>query len=342
MFGKSPPSDICPKHNAPYSFVCSAPSCPTPLFCELCSKSDPQHLPTHKIFLIPLGEFLNTQNGKLSQKLIPVLNQMLSELDQKNNIFYQKTEGEIKEIDIDFATLFKVFFNLSEAAKTFLKDNMKIQSKKATEKLSSLKKLLKDMHDQENSKNENFLTNLFSKDTDKLEAKTIEELVNKLLTRNVIANKLRSEIMVLAQEIESNQPASYKKNEQARKLFEEIKENFEKSCKEMYRQFKMLVQGGDPTDLRKSIFAMKKSLVGPPQTVSIDLDVKNDRNSMASSMVKSFKPSKSKFINIFINFILLVTSFKKLASFPEISNPNIQRALSKFGQLNFNSEVLFN
>lgn len=305
MFAKPPPSEVCPKHSSSYSFVCSAPSCPTPLFCEQCSKSDPQHLPTHKVFLIPLGEFLNTQNGKLSQKLIPVLNQMLTELDQKNNICFQKAEGEIKEIDIDFATLFKVFFNLSESAKTFLKDNIKIQSKKNSEKLATLKKLLKDILEQENSKkNDGFLNNLFSKDIDKIEAKTVEELVEKLLTRNFIANKLRSEIMNLAQEIENNQPASYKKNEQARKLFEEIKDNFEKSCKEMYRQFKMLVQGGDPTDLRKSIFAMKKSLVGPPQTVSIDLDVKNERTSMSSSIVKSFKPSKTKLYQDFIIFVI--------------------------------------
>lgn len=303
-------SSDCPRHpKTAYLYVCTHPNCQqAPLFCDQCLKTDNSHTSTHKNFFFTLTDFLNTQNGKLSIRLYPSLNQTLLELDRRAGMLSQSIENDIKEVDIDFAALFKIFFNISESAKNYLKDFLRSENKKIIEKITLLKKSLKDLQDNESQKpSPGFLNTLLSRDPDKIEANSLEELVQKLLNRNQNANKLRGDILTMGSELDNGIiPSKYKKSEGGKKIFEEIKEEFDKSCKEMYRQFKQLIQGGDPADLRKSIFAQKKTI----NTVSIDLSAGRRSNS-------------PKLPNI-----------RQIRQFPEITNPNVSRALSKFGPLN--------
>lgn len=265
----------CPKHpKNQVIFVCSMQGCNFGnLICDTCIKTEPQHTSMHKHYIYNLNDFLNHQNTKISIKLLPSLNQTIIDLEKKVTFYSQHIETEIQEIDRDFAILFKIFFNASETTKNFLKDNIKSDLKKINDKLALVKKGLKDVSDQESpKKSESFLSNLLSKDPDKIEANSQLELITKLIAKNQVMNRIRADILGLSTELDSttNNPIKYKKNEQSIKLYEEIKENFDKSCKDMYRQFKLLFEGGEPSDMRKSIFTMKKSL--QPQTISIDLD----------------------------------------------------------------------
>ena len=68
----------------------------------------------------------------------------------------------------------------------------------------------------------------------------------------------------------------------------------------MYRQFKMMIEGGDQNDLRKSIFTnnMKKSMQ-PTQTITIDLSRSQMLNSSSSTSslknsIASFEKGKNK------------------------------------------------
>lgn len=128
-----------------------------------------------------------------------------------------------------------------------------------------------------NKKSDSFLDKIFSKNSDKIESSNMEEVVMKLIQRNQTTNKLRADILVLQSDVEAvlQNKIKYKKNEQAKKLYDDIKDSFDKSCKEMYRQFKAMIEGGDQNDLRKSIFTMKKSF-GSSQTITIDLSSKGN------------------------------------------------------------------
>jgi len=209
---------------------------------------------------------------------LPSLTQTVTDIEKKISSYSQHLETETQEIDRDFAALFKIFFNASETTKNFLKDNIKNELKKINEKLSVLKKSLKDINEQDPPKKETFLPNFLTKDPDKIEASSTEELITKLIVKNQPFNRLRAEIVGFNLEIDSttNNPIKYKKNDQAKKFYEDIKENFDKSCKDMYRQFKLLIEGGELSDMKKSIFTMKKSL--QPQTISIDLDSVANKN----------------------------------------------------------------
>ena len=134
MSAPSPPKPLfCKKHPTfPIKFVCSFGSCANsnPLICENCMKFEPQHIQTHKPFIYPYTEFLTIQNAKPSVKLLPLLTQILMEIDKKVLLYSQHCEGEVQEIDRDFAALFKSFFSVSETSKNFLKDHVKSEIKK--------------------------------------------------------------------------------------------------------------------------------------------------------------------------------------------------------------------
>jgi len=166
---------FCKKHPTfSIKFVCSFGSCASsnPLICENCMKFEPQHIQTHKPFIYPYTEFLTIQNAKPSAKLLPLLTQILQEIEKKVSLYSQHCEGEVQEIDRDFATLFKTFFSVSETSKNFLKDHVKSEIKKVNEKLSAYKKTLKDLTETDGGasqgKKTDFLATIFSKDNDKL------------------------------------------------------------------------------------------------------------------------------------------------------------------------------
>lgn len=282
----------CSKHQKSLIIlVCSMQGCNFGnLICESCIKTEPQHTSMHKNYIFNLNDFLNHQNTKISAKLLPSLSQTVIDLEKKITFYSQHIETEIQEIDRDFSILFKIFFNASETTKNFLKDNIRNDLKKINEKLSQLKKNLKDVGDQESpKKTDSFFNNIFAKDPDKIEAASTTELIIKLITKNQSMNKLRADILTFNGEVEAttNNPIRYKKNEKSTKLYEEIKENFDKSCKEMYRQFKLLFEGGDSSDMRKSIFTMKKSL--GPQTINIDLDSTSSKDKEQNEGMKFLK-----------------------------------------------------
>lgn len=273
----------CSKHmKSQVLFVCSMYGCNFgSLICDNCIKIDPQHTSLHKNYIYNLNDFLNHQNNRLSTKLIPSLSQTLIDIEKKISFYTQHIETETQEIDRDFATLFKIFFNASETTKTFLKENIKNELKRFSDKLIVLKGSLKDIGDQESpKKSDSFLPNFLTKDPDKIEAASLNELISKLIIKNQPFNRVRADVVGLNNDIDSSttNPIKYKKNDQAKKLYEEIKENFDKSCKDMYRQFKLLIEGGEQADMRKSIFTMKKSLQPQPQTISIDLDAVANKN----------------------------------------------------------------
>jgi len=329
---------FCKKHpNYPIKFVCSYGSCipSSPFICENCLKLDSQHIQTHKPFIYPYTEFLTLQTSKPSAKLLPLLTQILQEIEKKVSLYSQHCEGEVQEIDRDFATLFKTFFSVSETSKNFLKDHVKSEIKKVSEKLSSYKKTLKELVETDGgsslAKKADFLVNMFTKDNEKsLEALSPEDLIPKLITKNQNSNKLRGDLVLLQTDIENmlQNKVKYKKNEQTKKLYDEIKQEFERSCKDMYRQFKAMIEGGDQNDLRRSIFTMKKSLLPTQtQTITIDLSLPNKtmRNSTAfdqrTSIITANEPN-----------------FKRINAFPEIKNPKVLDAISKFGGYNMKQE----
>ena len=332
----NPKQLFCKKHPTyPIKFVCSYGSCTSAaLICENCLKFDTQHIQTHKPFIYPYTEFLTIQNSKPSLKLLPLLNQILQEIEKKVSLYSQHCEGEVQEIDRDFATLFKTFFSVSETSKNFLKDHVKSEIKKVNEKLSAYKKNLKELVDQDGGssqgkKTTDFIINIFSKDTDKgLEGLSPEDLIPKLITKNLGCNKLRGDLVLLQTDIETmlQNKVKYKKNEQAKKLYDEIKQEFERSCKDMYRQFKAMIEGGDQNDLRRSIFSMKKSLMpSQTQTITIDLSVPNR---MKQSTTLDQRPSIG----------LFEANFKRINVFPEIKNQLVLEAISKFGGYNMKQE----
>ena len=284
MFSHKTPE--CQKHpKTQVLFICSLQGCNFGNFiCDNCIKTEPHHTSIHKNYIFNINDFLNHQNTRISLKLLPSLNQTIIDIEKKISLYSQHIETETQEIDRDFAALFKIFFNASETTKNFLKDNIKNELKRLSDRMVALKKNLKDTSESEPPrKNESFLQNLLSKDPDKIEASSTEELINKLITKNLPFNRLRADVIGFNYEVDSttSNPIKYKKNDQAKKLYEEIKENFEKSCKDMYRQFKLLIEGGEPSDMRKSIFTMKKNVT---QTISIDLDtVSKNTNSPPSN-----------------------------------------------------------
>lgn len=297
-------------------------------------KFDTLHLQTHKPYIYPYNEFLNLQTVKPSAKLLPLLTQILQEIEKKVALYSQHCEGEVQEIDRDFATLFKTFFAVSETSKNFLKDHVKSEIKKVNERLSGCKKILKEIVDSEGTSSNSlgskmdFFLNIFSKDGDKsaLDGVNPEDLIPRLIQKNQGANKLRGDLVLLQTEIESmlQNKVKYKKNEDAKRLYDEIKQEFERSCKDMYRQFKAMIEGGDQNDLRRSIFTMKKSIF-PSQThtITIDLSV----------------PNKMKSSNLFDQRALSSEpNFKKISAFPEIKNSKVLDAISKFGSYNMKQE----
>ena len=337
MSAQNPPKPLfCKKHPTfPIKFVCSFGSCANsnPLICENCMKFEPQHIQTHKPFIYPYTEFLTIQNAKPSVKLLPLLTQILMEIEKKVSLYSQHCEGEVQEIDRDFAALFKSFFSVSETFKNFLKDHVKSEIKKVNEKLSAYKKNLKDLTETDGSgsqgKKTDFLATIFSKDNDKLpEGLSPEDLISRLIARNLNVNKLRGDLVVLQIDIESmlQNKVKYKKNEQAKKLYEEIKQEFERSCKDMYRQFKAMIEGGDQNDLRRSIFTMKKSLL-PSQTQTITIDLSTPSKMKTSTMFDQRGSISSGEPN-----------YKRIVAFPEIKNSKVLEAISKFGSYNMKQE----
>lgn len=328
---------FCKKHPTyPIKFVCSFGSCSSsPLICENCMKFDTQHIQSHKPFIYLFSEFLTIQIGKPSSKLLPLLTQILQEIEKKVSLYQQHCEGEVQEIDRDFAALFKTFFSVSETSKNFLKDHVKSEIKKVSEKLISFKKTLKELIDTDGGisqgKKIDFLANIFSKDSDKsLDGLSPEDLIPKLITKNQNSNKLRGDLVLLQTDIEGmlQNKVKYKKNEQTKKLYEDIKQEFERNCKDMYRQFKAMIEGGDQNDLRRSIFTMKKSLFpsqSQTQTITIDLSIPNK---MKSSNVVDQRGS----------FGIAEPNFKKIAAFPEFKNAKVLEAISKFGSYNIKQE----
>jgi len=335
MFSAKSSTFDCQKHaKSPVMFICSLPNCNFGNFvCDNCIKTEPHHTSIHKNFVYNINDFLSHQNTKVSTKLLPSLNQTLVDIEKKLSIYSQHIETETQEIDRDFAALFKIFFNASETTKTFLKENVKNELKRLNEKLVNLKKNSKEVIEQESpKKNESFLGSFLSKDPDKIEASNTEELISKLILKNQNFNKLRAEILNLSGETETagSNPVKYKKNDQSKKLYDEIKDNFDKSCKDMYRQFKLLFEGMEPSDMRKSIFTMKKSL--QPQTISIDLDnVSTKSFSSPGQKPKHLIPEGSDVIK------------KKVAiqSFPEDLNPNIAKVHKTFGTIDYKQEDSF-
>lgn len=122
----------CKKHSQnQVKFICSLQECTfNPLICDTCMKFEPQHINSHKTYIYSYNDFLNYQNGKLSAKFFPSLNLITSDIEKKITSYSQHCEGEVQEIDRDFATLFKIFFNISENAKNFLKDHVKGEIRK--------------------------------------------------------------------------------------------------------------------------------------------------------------------------------------------------------------------
>ena len=150
------------------------------------------------------------------------------------------------------------------------------------ERLNGMKKSLKEIIESEsNKKPDSLFDKLFNKANDKIDTSNMEDAINKMIQRNQASNTLRADVLVLQGDVDSilQNKIKYKKNESAKKLYEDIKDNFDRSCKEMYRQFKVMIEGGDQNDLRKSIFTMKKSITNS-STFTIDL---SKRKSTASS-----------------------------------------------------------
>lgn len=333
----NPPKPLyCKKHpSSPIKFICSFSSCPyqNALICETCMKFDTQHIQNHKPFFYSYNEFINTQTNKPSAKLLPLLTQIMQEIEKKVALYSQHCEGEVQEIDRDFAALFKTFFAVSETSKNFLKDHVKSEIKKVNERLSLCKKSLKEFVDSEGAGSQgkmDFLMNLFSKEGENkvFEGPNPEEYIAKMIQKNQGPNKLRGDLVVLQTEIESmlQNKVKYKKNEQAKRLYDDIKLEFERSCKDMYRQFKAMIEGGDQNDLRRSIFAMKKSMI-PSQTHTITIDLSVPNKMKSSNLFEQRSLSQN-----------IEPNYKKISVFPEIKNSKVLEVISKYGSYNIKQE----
>lgn len=264
---------ICNKHAGhQVKYICSFPGCESVNICELCLSGDPAHVNSHQHFIYSLADFLSTQDEKFLQKALPNITSAIAEIEKKSQNYSKLCEDEAGEVDKDFGTLFKIFFSISEKAKTFLKDNIKGENDKIQNSLNELKKEFKDISTPDKHK-DNFLSNIFSSKTSEFNNISFEELIPKLIQKNSKLNKLRAGIFSLLSEIESAQKnrVMYKVTEESKAVFEEIRENFDNSCKEMYRQFKSMFEGGNTEDMKKSIFLQNQNKKAPVQRVTIDL-----------------------------------------------------------------------
>ena len=268
---------LCKKHKHPILFICTNQECMLGNFiCDKCLSSDPNHKQNHKNFIMPYSDFNSIQNAKPTEKLIPALEHSIGEIEKNILEYSQHCEKEVQDIDMDFAGLFKIFFSISENAKTFLKEHVRGDVRKIQERLYQIKRSFREHNAEKQSnikkKGENFFSNLFTKEN---KAKPlIEDTIFKIIKENSVLNNLRSDTINLARDSEVivQKKIKYKKNESSKQLYDEIKSNLERSCKEMYRMFKQMIEGGDPNDLKRSIFSLKKSQIfGGAQTVTIDL-----------------------------------------------------------------------
>lgn len=157
------------------------------------------------------------------------------------------------------------------------------------ERLNGMKKSLKEIIELENNKKpDSLFDKLFNKGYEKIDTSNMEDAINKMIQRNQASNRLRADVLVLQGDVDSilQNKIKYKKNESAKKLYEDIKDSFDRSCKEMYRQFKIMIEGGDQNDLRKSIFSMKKSIMNS-STLTIDLSKRKSNASSSSNTLNS-------------------------------------------------------
>ena len=108
-------------------------------------------------------------------------------------------------------------------------------------------------------KDSNIFSMLFSRESEEL-TQINEENILKLIKKNDPLNKIRSQSHLLSQELEKVKDTKiFYKREDQQQLFNEIHDEFQKSCKEIYRKFKIFIEGAEEDDLRKSVFAGMKS-----------------------------------------------------------------------------------
>ena len=108
--------------------------------------------------------------------------------------------------------------------KNYLKEHINKKNKKIVEKLNNLKKSCGEAISNEKQKEGSFFNSLFSKDST-IDANSTEELINKLIVRNFPLNQLRSNSIILSNEIEiaTSNKVNYKSNENSKDLYEDIK-----------------------------------------------------------------------------------------------------------------------
>lgn len=77
-----------------------------------------------------------------------------------------------------------------------------------------------------------------------------------------------------------------------------LKDNFESSCKEMYRKFKALIEGTGDDDLRKSIFQGMKSTNSSASSSLANSIILNKQKAPVVSIDLSASPLKASQISL--------------------------------------------
>ncbi|KAL4463066.1 hypothetical protein ABPG74_007067 [Tetrahymena malaccensis] len=330
---------FCQKHNQKYiRFICCFDGCNFGnLICDTCLTNDPRHMQQHKSYVSDTNHFFATQT-KMTQKLLPSIAESVQDIDKNFKEYNQHCDSEVAEIDKDFAEIFKTFFNISEAAKNFLKDQIRTEGKKFQPRLQDLQNKLQELN-QTKKKDSNIFNMIFSRDNDEVTASSQEELVAKLIKKNGPLNLIRAESFALSQELSQikSKKVSYKHLDESKKLFEQIKDAFESQTKDMYRKFKALLEGADNEDLRQSIFAGIKSTVSLSNSmilskkasiVSIDLSSSSSSNPLKRSITLTSEDNEKK----------PARQLKKVAQFPSLSNKNVLEAIRINGSFNYRIE----
>ncbi|EGR27008.1 MORN repeat protein [Ichthyophthirius multifiliis] len=337
----------CQKHNKQVRYICCFENCTYGnLMCELCINNDPKHTVNHKYYIQEYQQFILTQN-RIQMKLLPSINDIFTELDNKFNSYQFHCEQETNEIDQDFSQLFKIFFQLSESAKTFLKENIKSEYKKIQPKVSEIKQKYNDLlNNKKKEKNSNIFSKIFNSNNDEkdLDTPNNEDQVLKIIKSNAPLNNIKVEAIQVIQQLQRmyENKVYYKKNQQSKQLFEQIKENFDQSCKEMYRKFKQFIEGIDEEEnqMKKSIFT-KNSQVHTkqkPQIVSIDLSKEQPILQQNQSQAMKLQLKQSMVLTKITAENKQLKTLKKIEQFPSLKNQNVLEAIRLNGSLNFRME----
>jgi len=279
------------------SHICTIPDCQynNLLLCPKCQTPDNPHYTHHKRGILKIKDFLEAQLYLVEPSVADELILRTLDIEKKIKLMENDFKNEDSEIDKDFGALFALFFKISDTAKTTLKKMIRESSQKLAEKNQSLNKALMTI---KNNKTE-------AKDVQQIieaiNPESADHLMKSLLNKKQQKyEELSQAVAGLIAELENcpKERITYKKSENGKRIFEEIKDSFEKACLNVLGQFRSLLE--DPTKKSKKADLSKIATNSPLKDRNIDQsvakiaqDIERSRNNLGKSPLKIEKDPRN-------------------------------------------------